>query len=475
MFADHDGRHQGGVGRLHVQPRGRSSRTRSERARGRGGRGRPGARPGGRSRARAPRRPPGDPRQGARRPEAAAEPVLLRPVGGRQHRAQRLDRRRVERATSTPAPAATRCAPAARARSTRSATARPVDPPASPPASTAERRPHELRNVERQGSGPPRPARWSRLRAPQRLGCRLRPHPRAGRLPGHSHDQRGHRLALGVPDGGVAAPRNDARARRSHRRRSERAGDRRPRGRVRRHRGRGRPTPWPGPWLSGRWAPTSRMPRSDGLFGIDEAVDRITAARAAAPSGTFVLNARTDTYFAGAGGDVFAETVERALRYVEAGADCVFVPGVVDEETIRRLADAIPGPLNVVAGLANTIDAPTLFSLGRQAGQPGRQLGPSRAERAGARRPGAARLRNARLPRRCDRLRRPAATFRFVTRLSQVSPELKDDAAPATVAVLEPGGERTGAVAVPHVHADLGGVGTGLADVHAADLGTHGP
>jgi 2-methylisocitrate lyase-like PEP mutase family enzyme len=101
-----------------------------------------------------------------------------------------------------------------------------------------------------------------------------------------------------------------------------------------------------------------------GLFGIDEAVDRLSAARAAAPSGTFVLNARTDTYFAGASGDVFAETVQRAERYLEAGADCVFVPGVVEADTIRRLAAAIPGPLNVVAGLANTIDAPTLFSLG---------------------------------------------------------------------------------------------------------------
>ena len=101
-----------------------------------------------------------------------------------------------------------------------------------------------------------------------------------------------------------------------------------------------------------------------GLFGIDEAVDRLEAARAAAPRGTFVLNARTDTYFAGTRGDAFAETVERAARYVEAGADCIFVPGVVDEGTIRRLAAAIPGPLNVVAGLANAIDAPTLFSLG---------------------------------------------------------------------------------------------------------------
>ncbi len=101
-----------------------------------------------------------------------------------------------------------------------------------------------------------------------------------------------------------------------------------------------------------------------GLFGIDEAVERIAAARAAAPSSTFVLNARTDTYFVGVEGDVFAETVERTTRYLEAGADCVFVPGVAEADTIRRLAAAIPGPLNIVAGLANAIDAPTLFLLG---------------------------------------------------------------------------------------------------------------
>jgi 2-methylisocitrate lyase-like PEP mutase family enzyme len=104
--------------------------------------------------------------------------------------------------------------------------------------------------------------------------------------------------------------------------------------------------------------------RTGGLYAIEEAVSRIAAARAAAPSGTFVVNARTDTYFAGSAEDAFDETVERAVRYLEAGADCVFVPGVVEEDTIRRLADAIPGPLNVVAGLASTTDAPTLFSLG---------------------------------------------------------------------------------------------------------------
>lgn len=106
----------------------------------------------------------------------------------------------------------------------------------------------------------------------------------------------------------------------------------------------------------------------DGLFAVEAAVERLAAARAAAPKGSFVLNARTDTYFMGsrvAGTeDPFDQTVERAVRYLEAGADCIFVPGVVDEATIRRLAQSVPGPVNIVAGLANRIDARTLFSLG---------------------------------------------------------------------------------------------------------------
>jgi 2-methylisocitrate lyase-like PEP mutase family enzyme len=101
------------------------------------------------------------------------------------------------------------------------------------------------------------------------------------------------------------------------------------------------------------------------LLGVDEAAARIEAARAAAPAGTFLINARTDTYFGTDTGDAFSATIERATRYVEAGADCIFVPGVDDADTIRRLAAEIPGPLNIVAGLTRTVlDAPTLFSLG---------------------------------------------------------------------------------------------------------------
>ena len=94
------------------------------------------------------------------------------------------------------------------------------------------------------------------------------------------------------------------------------------------------------------------------LFGLEESVERLAAARAAAPSGTFVLNARTDTYLHGTATGRFDATVERAVRYVDAGADCIFVPGVDDAETIRRLAAAIPLPSMSWPGSPRTSSTP---------------------------------------------------------------------------------------------------------------------
>jgi 2-methylisocitrate lyase-like PEP mutase family enzyme len=103
---------------------------------------------------------------------------------------------------------------------------------------------------------------------------------------------------------------------------------------------------------------------SHGLFDVEHAVERIAAARSAAPAGTFVLNARTDPYMT-RHPDALTESVLRAQRYLEAGADCIFVPGVSDVEEIRRLVAEIDAPLNVVAGLTDpVIDAATLRSLG---------------------------------------------------------------------------------------------------------------
>jgi 2-methylisocitrate lyase-like PEP mutase family enzyme len=65
----------------------------------------------------------------------------------------------------------------------------------------------------------------------------------------------------------------------------------------------------------------------------------------------FVLNARTDTYWNdGTGSDVHDETLRRAAAFRAAGADCIFVPGPTDRDTIARLAADIDAPLNVMGG-----------------------------------------------------------------------------------------------------------------------------
>ena len=63
--------------------------------------------------------------------------------------------------------------------------------------------------------------------------------------------------------------------------------------------------------------------------------------------GVFV-NARVDTYWLGQDATV-ESTVDRAARYVAAGADGVFVPGATDPDVLRELTAAIPVPVNVLA------------------------------------------------------------------------------------------------------------------------------
>jgi 2-methylisocitrate lyase-like PEP mutase family enzyme len=64
-----------------------------------------------------------------------------------------------------------------------------------------------------------------------------------------------------------------------------------------------------------------------------------------------VINARTDIYLkcVGETANRFSHTVHRGNNYLAAGADCVFIPGVVEAETIGELATQIQGPINVLA------------------------------------------------------------------------------------------------------------------------------
>lgn len=81
-------------------------------------------------------------------------------------------------------------------------------------------------------------------------------------------------------------------------------------------------------------------------------VEKIRAIRETASSlgVPIVLNARTDIYLMPIGlpETRFDRTVERLRAYRQAGADCLFAPGLRDGETIRNLVAALDGPLNIL-------------------------------------------------------------------------------------------------------------------------------
>jgi 2-methylisocitrate lyase-like PEP mutase family enzyme len=103
------------------------------------------------------------------------------------------------------------------------------------------------------------------------------------------------------------------------------------------------------------------------LIDLQLAVEKIKAARAAAAQQhvQIVLNARTDVYLLPGGdpdGD-YSETLRRLVGYREAGADCVFAPGLKDADTIGRLVKAVNCPLNILA-VPGTPSIPELEKLG---------------------------------------------------------------------------------------------------------------
>lgn len=102
------------------------------------------------------------------------------------------------------------------------------------------------------------------------------------------------------------------------------------------------------------------------LFDLMLATERIRAAREAADASgmPFTLTARTDCYLAGVD-TPFAAAVQRANHYRQAGADCLFVPGVSDPDVISALVKEIDGPLNVVMGLSGSaLSVSQLTTLG---------------------------------------------------------------------------------------------------------------
>ena len=107
----------------------------------------------------------------------------------------------------------------------------------------------------------------------------------------------------------------------------------------------------------------------DEMRPLDEAVAGVRAAvRAGEAEGVpFVLNARTDAYLLDSGRDpaeLLADAIERGRAFLDAGADCVFVPGRLDAEVVRQLVDGIGQQKVSILALPGTPEPRELAELG---------------------------------------------------------------------------------------------------------------
>jgi 2-methylisocitrate lyase-like PEP mutase family enzyme len=89
---------------------------------------------------------------------------------------------------------------------------------------------------------------------------------------------------------------------------------------------------------------------SKSLYDFELAVERVKAARRAIDdSGVpVVLTARCEAWLVG-DSDPFATSLKRLTAFADAGADCLYAPGVTDTSQIDAIVQAVaPKPVNVL-------------------------------------------------------------------------------------------------------------------------------
>lgn len=101
------------------------------------------------------------------------------------------------------------------------------------------------------------------------------------------------------------------------------------------------------------------------LFALPEALARLCAARETidACGGDTLLVARAECFLVGR--PDLAETIARLRAYANAGADCLYAPGLRTVEQIRALVDAVaPKPVNLLVGAPGELDLQKIAALG---------------------------------------------------------------------------------------------------------------
>ncbi|MBS0469318.1 MAG: isocitrate lyase/phosphoenolpyruvate mutase family protein [Proteobacteria bacterium] len=101
------------------------------------------------------------------------------------------------------------------------------------------------------------------------------------------------------------------------------------------------------------------------LLPIHEAVTRMRAARAAidATGADVLLIGRAENFFVGR--PDLDDAMARLRAYAEAGADCLYAPGIHTREQIAAVVAAVtPKPVNVLVGSASALTMADLAALG---------------------------------------------------------------------------------------------------------------
>jgi 2-methylisocitrate lyase-like PEP mutase family enzyme len=101
------------------------------------------------------------------------------------------------------------------------------------------------------------------------------------------------------------------------------------------------------------------------LLPMEQALTRFRAARAAvdATGGDTLLVGRCDAFLAGV--QDIDEAIKRLKAYSEAGADCLYAPGIRTREHIAAVVKAVaPKPVNLLVGFASDLTVADIAALG---------------------------------------------------------------------------------------------------------------
>ncbi len=101
------------------------------------------------------------------------------------------------------------------------------------------------------------------------------------------------------------------------------------------------------------------------IFDLDTAVQRLRAARAAIDhaGGDTLLVGRAENFISGR--PDLPDTIARLKAYAEAGADCLYAPGLRTRDEISAVVAAVaPKPVNVLVGWASDFTLNALAELG---------------------------------------------------------------------------------------------------------------